>query len=92
MNLGQAVAVCLYEVSRAPKLPTIRDRELAADSADLERLTGLLQESLMVSGYAKNERDKASVRQLVHRWKLSSSDAQLLLGMVRQMLWKMRNS
>ena len=92
MNLGQAVAVCLYEISRAPKLPTLRDREQAADSADLERLTGLLQESLMVSGYAKNERDQSSVRQLVHRLKLSSSDAHLLLGIVRQMLWKMRNS
>ena len=92
MNLGQAVAVCLYEISRAPKLLRVRGRDEAADCAELERLTGLLQESLTVSGYAKNERDQASVRQLVHRLKLSSGDAQLLLGMVRQMLWKMRNS
>ena len=92
MNLGQAVAVCLYEISRAAKLPVAHDREQAAKSADLERLIGLLHESLMVSGYTKKEDDKGATRRLVRRLKLSCADTQLLLGMLRQMLWKMRNS
>lgn len=92
MNLGQAVAVCLYEISRATKLPTVRDREPTASSADVERITDLLHESLILSGYAKNQDDKGATRRLVRRLKLSSSDAQLLLGMLRQMLWKMRNT
>lgn len=91
MNLGQAVAVCLYEISRAAKSFMVREREDAANTADLERLTGLLLDSLIVSGYAKNKKDAAAVRRLVRRLKLSTGDAQLLLGMLRQMLWKMRN-
>lgn len=91
MNLGQAVSVCLYEISRSAKLPMVPEREEAANSADLERLTALLHDSLILSGYMKNKNDAASVRRLVRRLKLSSADAQLLLGMLRQMLWKMQN-
>ena len=91
MNLGQSVAVCLYEISRTAKLPVVREREPAVNSADLERLADVLHESLNDSGYAKNKADKGSVRRFVRRLKLSSADAQLLLGMLRQMLWKMRN-
>ncbi|HEX8925021.1 MAG TPA: TrmJ/YjtD family RNA methyltransferase [Terriglobales bacterium] len=92
MNLGQAVAVCLYEISRAAQSPVLREREPAASSADLERLTALLYDSLIVSGYTKNKNDAAAVRRLVRRLKLSPGDAQLLLGMLRQMLWKMRHA
>lgn len=92
MNIGQAVAVCLYEISRAAKLPMVREREEAAKSADLERLAGLLHESLIVSGYAMNKNDAAALRRLVRRLRLSTGDAQLLVGMLRQMLWKLRNS
>ena len=92
MNLGQAVAVCLYEISRATKLPVAHDREQAAESADLERLIGLLHDLLMMSGYAKKKDDRGATRRLVRRLNLSSADAQLLLGILRQMLWKMRNS
>lgn len=91
MNLGQAVAVCLYEISRAAKLGVVGEREPPANSADLERLTGLLHESLVLCGYAKNTADQASIRRLVRRPKLSSGDARLMLGIMRQMLWKMRN-
>lgn len=91
MNLGQSVAVCLYEISRAAKLPMVPEREEAANSADLERLAGLLHESLIVSGYAKNKADATGVRRWVRRLKLSRADAELLLGMLRQMSWKMRN-
>ena len=91
MNLGQGVAVCLYEISQSAKLPMVPEREEAASSADVQRLTDLLHDSLIVSGYAKNKKDAAAVRRLVRRLKLSTGDAQLLLGMLRQMLWKMRN-
>ena len=91
-NLGQAVAVCLYEISRATKLPVAHDREQAAKSADLERLIGLLHDLLMMSGYAKKKDDRGAARRLVRRLKLSSADTQLLLGMLRQMLWKMPDS
>jgi tRNA/rRNA methyltransferase len=91
MNLGQAVAVCLYEISRAPKSPVVGESSQLANAAETERLTGVLHEALILSGFAKNKGDKESLRRLVRRLKLSSGDAQLMLGMVRQMLWKMRS-
>ena len=91
MNLGQAVAVCLYEISRVTKPPQVRE-PIAAAAADLERLTQVLYESLVTSGYAKNKDEEQVVRRLVGGLRLSSEDAQRLLGMLRQMLWKMRDS
>jgi len=52
MNLGQAVAVCLYELIRDPKMA--RQKEKAAEvanSGDLERITILLNDVLRESGY-----------------------------------------
>jgi len=92
MNLGQAVAVCLYEISRGSKPALLAAPQLSATAGDLERLAELLHRSLRVSGYAlKGHRDEEALCRLVHRLKLSGADAQLLLGMVRQMLWKMDN-
>ncbi len=91
MNLGQAVAVCLYEISRVPKLLGAGEKESKAGSADLERLTEVLCDSLALSGYSKKKDEQLVVRRLLRRLKLSDGDSQLLLGMVRQMLWKMRN-
>jgi tRNA C32,U32 (ribose-2'-O)-methylase TrmJ len=64
----------------------------AAAAADLERLTQLLYESLVTSGYAKSKDEEQVVRRLLRGLRLSSEDAQRLLGMLRQMLWKMRHS
>ncbi len=56
MNLGQSVAVCLYELTRegfegARDLPV--GQAAAATSADRERLTGLLLALMQKSGYAR---------------------------------------
>ncbi len=91
MNLGQAVAVCLYEISRGKSMPLRKERQSAPDAANLERLVGLLHESLLVSEYAREGSGKEIVRRLVRRLELPSADAHLLQGMLRQMLWKMRH-
>src|SRR6267378_3217164 len=49
MNLGQAVAVCLYELARDGKI--VRRTERAAASGDLERITAVLLDVLRSSGY-----------------------------------------
>lgn len=92
MNLGQAVAICLYEISRVTRRPAVHEPIAAAAAADLERLTQLLYESLVTSGYAKSKDEEQVVRRLLRGLRLSSEDAQRLLGMLRQMLWKMRHS
>jgi tRNA/rRNA methyltransferase len=94
MNLGQAVAVCLYELSRAPEEPPPPERKLRAPAGDLERITLLLIEVLNASGYI-NPLNAASssekLRRLVRRLELSPRDARIWLGMLRQILWKLRS-
>ncbi len=93
MNLGQAVAICLYELRRHEALRFVRfDEPSTAASADYELLTALLLEVLGRSGYV-NERTSQStemkIRRLVRRLKVPSSDAQTWLGIFRQILWKL---
>src|SRR5215471_14102151 len=94
MNLGQAVAVCLYELSRGaldpPGVPPRAPKPALA--ADAEQITRLLLEALEKSGYV-NPVTAASteikVRRLVRRLDLSARDAPIVLGMLRQILWKL---
>jgi TrmH family RNA methyltransferase len=102
MNLGQAVAVCLYELARGSGVAGSRARTKAfskteklkpAAAGELERITTMLIGALRASGYleprpiaAKEEK----IRRMVRRFDLSSNDAEVWLGMLRQMLWKMK--
>lgn len=99
MNLGQAVAICLYELARGTDLARNRikaertEKLKPAPAGELERVTSLLLEALRASGYlpqrpvaAKEEK----IRRLVRRLNLSADDAEVWLGMLRQMTWKMK--
>jgi TrmH family RNA methyltransferase len=100
MNLGQAVAVCLYELARSAGAASIHSKVISktekpksATSAELERITTMLIDTLRASGYL-GERSVAAkeekIRRMVRRLELSSADAELWLGMLRQMLWKIK--
>lgn len=159
MNLGQAVAVSLYEITRAPALPELASQQSSslseqssslsqqsssrppaslqaaashhsptqdnaslpsseiatlldsgnpeldhqrasapenslATSEESERLAASLMQALSMSGYVKPGTDAAvedRVRRLVRRMRLTSDDADLVQGMVKQILWKLRN-
>jgi len=94
MNLGQAVAVCLYELIRGGRVASVAAKPKSARAIELERLTEILVETLRDSGYlGKNASDatRAKIRRLVRRLKLDGADAELLLGMLRQMRWKIRS-
>ena len=87
MNLGQAVAVCLYELTRTPKTAASLHQVNPATAEELDRLTDVLSEALTDSGYTKKGSRQSTtekVRRLVRRLRLSSKDAELLLGMVRK--------
>jgi len=91
MNLGQAVAVCLYELIRDPVAPVKPEKGSPATSAELERITEALFAALRASGYPKlNSSDsfESAVRRMVRRLHLDSGDSEFLLGMLRQMVWK----
>lgn len=95
MNLGQAVAVCLYELVRgtAPERIVEAPAHVAASAEDLERLTLTLLEALDVSQYIKPGMQVATdekIRRMVRRLNLHTVDVEVWLGVVRQMLWKMK--
>ena len=95
MNLGQAVAVCLYEIARSAARAEGSSKPKTASAGSLERITQELLETLRVSGYLKAERSavsEAKVRRMVRRLRLEAEDAEVLLGMLKQMLWKMRGA
>ena len=89
MNLGQAVAVCLWEMVRGGS-PVVSATKDGANAADMERLTVLLREALGESGYNPANMDEDKMRRLVRRLDVSQRDAEMLMGMLRQILWKLR--
>ena len=95
MNLGQAVALCLYELARDPGLVAEAEKGTPASSAEVERIHETLLTALSASGYPKlntSETFEAAVRRLVLRLQFQSGDAEFFLGMLRQMVWKMKKN
>jgi tRNA/rRNA methyltransferase len=98
MNLGQAAAVCLYELVRNPgadpEAKPLAGATPAATGEDLERLTRLTIEVMEASGYARRHPanfDETLVRRLVLSMALDRSHALAWTGILRQMMWKLRN-
>ena len=97
MNLAQAVAIVVYELSRG-NLAVKANNKLASAAADVEsidRISALLLEALHASGYI-HPRSTATaeekLRRMLRRFQLSSADAEVLLGMLRKILWKMHSA
>lgn len=91
MNLGQAVALCLYEIVRNGRAPQVREQKRPARAGEIERMTTMLLDALQTSGYIKPREADATetkVRRLIRRMGMESRDAQLWLGMLRQISWK----
>jgi len=91
MNLGQAVALCLYELVRNGKVPLAKESKRPARAGEIQRLSVMLLEILNASGYVKPREADATeikVRRLIRRMTMESRDAQLWLGMLRQIRWK----
>ena len=92
MNLGQAVAVCLYEMVRSGKTRASGEAPSVASAGELERITVVLLDTLRTSGYLSSSASplsEAKIRRFVRRLKIGTRDAELLLGMLRQVLWKL---
>jgi TrmH family RNA methyltransferase len=93
MNLGQAVAVCLYELVRDSKAAVKVENQKPAKAKDFDLMTGLLLEVMSASGYLKR-RPIADVderiRRMVRRLEMPARDTVAWLGILRQTLWKLR--
>jgi TrmH family RNA methyltransferase len=97
MNLGQAAAVCLYELVRNPepenpKPVSPQEPVEHATAEDQERLTQLTIEVMETSGYARRHLanfDETLVRRLVLHMGLDRPHALAWTGILRQVLWKL---
>ena len=91
MNLGQAVAVCLYEIGRNPRPVVVARNVEAAAAGDMERLTTMLLDLLRGSGYLKPGTVSAEekLRRLIYRLRPSAADAAVLQGMLRKLQHKL---
>jgi len=94
MNLGQSVAVCLYELTRAGfegarELPALH--EAPATEQDRERLTQLLLEVMQTSGYTRRYPHNAAppfVRLMVQQLGRTHREAMTWMGILRQVLFR----
>ncbi len=94
MNLGQAVAVSLYELVRRTPTKTVpkTNERSPATSGEVERVTQSLFEVLDASGYVKPDAAAATeenLRRMIRRIKLNTPDTDMWLGMLRQIGWKL---
>lgn len=96
MNLAQAVAIVVYEISRGASIAKAKNT-LSSGAADMEsvnRIAEALLGALHISGYI-HRRSAATaeekLRRMLRRFELSSADARVLLGMLRKILWKLHN-
>ena len=93
MNLGQAVAVCLYELARNSAQPVPAAKDAPAAAADVERIYSLLYTALCASGHTQDDpMARERTRRLVNRLALDVPDAHALQGMLRKMLWKIKHA
>jgi TrmH family RNA methyltransferase len=93
MNLGQAVAICLYELARISRAGRPTEKHEPATAGDLERIAAMLLEALRASGSLKTRSGaltQEKIRRLFRRHNLSARDAEFWLGMLRQIVWKLR--
>jgi tRNA/rRNA methyltransferase len=94
MNLGQAVAVTLYALARDTKAAATVKTAKTARAGDVERISSVLLEALRESGYLKPPSSLSAddkIRRLVRRLNIPADDAEVWLGILRQILWKIRS-
>jgi TrmH family RNA methyltransferase len=95
MNLGQSVAVCLYEIVRDPSTPLRVPTRAGMRAADAEQMSQMLLDVLEESGYTNRivaTSTALKIRRFLRRVDFTARDAPLILGILRQILWKFRET
>jgi TrmH family RNA methyltransferase len=98
MNLGQAVAVCLYELASRLGSPDASENladTAAATSGHLELLAGLVEETMSAAGYSPRtmqEANRHDLRLLLRRLEPNERDTRRILGLFRRILWRLNRN
>jgi len=94
MNLGQAVAVCLYELVRAKEVKSPALAQPNPATLDVvERITMTLLAALRSSEYINPKTGQLAeekLRRMIRRMTLEKADAEVLLGMLHKIVWKLQ--
>lgn len=102
MNLGQAVAVCLYELAARGFCHTVTEksrspenRRVAASAASLELLSGLVEEVMEAAHYSPalmREANRHDLRLLLRRLGPTEGETRRILGVFRRILWRLKRA
>jgi TrmH family RNA methyltransferase len=102
MNLGQAVAVCLYEMGRLLPHETVSEEisqsanEPSVPASDiLEILGDLIERTMAATDYSPRTRGPANrhdLRRLLRRLHLNAADTRRALGLFRRVLWRLERA
>jgi len=101
MNLGQAAAVCLYELATRVQIPPEavgieppkNAEEPAPSSGNLEVLANLIEEVMTASNYSPQTMRAANrhyLRLMLRRMRLNATDIRRALGLFRRILWRLK--
>ena len=93
MNLGQAVAICLYELARDSKRAAVAEKANPATAGDIDRVADLLLDALRLSGSMDSRSEVTTgqkLRRFMRRHNLTAEDAKFWLGMFGQITYKLR--
>jgi TrmH family RNA methyltransferase len=104
MNLGQAAAVCLYELATRAfpsqagtpvAAASASDQRPAAPSGSLDLLAGVIEETMLAARYSPRSMQAANrhdLRLLLRRLSTTERDTRRILGLFRRILWRLRQS
>jgi tRNA/rRNA methyltransferase len=99
MNLGQAVAVCLYELESREFAPeqagpqTAETSSRVAACCDLELLAGVVEEVMLAADYSPRtmrDANRHDLRLLLRRLGPTARDTRRILGLFRRILWRLK--
>lgn len=94
MNLGQAVAICCYEIARNAAPRTSLQTPASVSAGVRERILQMLVPILRASGFLHRDATETETRKLrrfVGRLRLAPEDARLLQGMLHQIDWRVHH-
>jgi TrmH family RNA methyltransferase len=99
INLGQAVAVCLYEIARNPDAASLPPPApvIVSDAASvqLDRLAALIEETMEAVNYTTRgmrSANGAALRILLRRLMPKDADLRRMMGLFRRILWQLRRN
>lgn len=97
MNLGQAAAVCLYELANGSARTAAEPAPARAtiDSASLDRLANLIEETMLAAHYSPasmREINRHDLRVLLRRLNLAPLDSRRIFGLFRRILHRLTES